>query len=92
MYDEIIFGLLVFTVLLAWYFAIRKSICHYKLLKYSGYGFLTKFFIMGMPFLFILPDNTINEDNRSLYKKGIRQLTLLIITLLLSYILLYSLL
>jgi len=92
MSDEIIFGLLVFTVLLTWYFAIRKSICHYKLLKNSNYGFLTKFFVLGIPFLFILPNNTITDDNKSIYKKGFRYLTLLIITFILCYFLLYALL
>ncbi len=92
MSDEIIFGLLAFTVFLAWYLAIRKSICHYKLLKNSDYGFLAKYFVLGIPFLIILPNDTITDDNKSIYNKGVRYLTLFIITFLLSYFLLYALL
>jgi hypothetical protein len=70
MTDEVFFGVLILFVILSWYFAIRKTVCHYQLIRNSKYGFLAKFFILGIPFIFILPKNTVNESNSDLYKKG----------------------
>jgi len=70
MIDEMFFGVLVVSVVLTWFFAIRKSVCHYKLLRNSNYGTLAKFFILGMPFIFILPTNTVNESNNAMFKEG----------------------
>ena len=80
MTDEVIFLILLVLLLLGWYFAVRKTIYHYKILKQSSYGLLTKFFVLGIPYLFIIPKNSLNNDNQHLYEKGMKQIVLLINT------------
>ncbi len=86
MIDEVFFGVLILLVILTWYFAIRKTVCHYKLLRNSNYGILAKFFILGIPFIFILPANTVNESNNDLYKKGKRYYILFLSAIAFAYL------
>ncbi len=86
MTDEAFIIILLVLIILIWYFAIRKTIYHYKILKESNYGLLTKFFVLGIPYLFIIPKNSLNKDNQHLYKKGMKQLVFLIITNIIFFI------
>ena len=86
MTDELIFIAIILLGVLTWYFAIRKTIYHYQLLKNSNYGLLVKFFVLGNPFFFILPSNTVNESNNDLYKKGMRYYILFFIAFVFSYL------
>ncbi|RUA24355.1 MAG: hypothetical protein DSY76_08030 [Bacteroidetes bacterium] len=86
MIDEVFLGFIVIFVILAWYFAIRKLVCHYKILKNSNYGILAKFFVLGIPFLFILPANTVNESNNDMFKKGKRYYILFLCAFAFTYL------
>ncbi|MCK5847400.1 MAG: hypothetical protein KAG84_08170 [Bacteroidales bacterium] len=86
MYDNFIVIILIIIFVLGWYFAISKAIIHFKVLKDSEYNFFAKFFIIGLPFLFIVPKNIVNESNYNLYKKGIKYNFLLIASIAFFYI------
>jgi hypothetical protein len=89
MTDEFILGTLVLLFVLGWFFAIRKTIYHYKLLRNSDYSLIVKFFALGIPYLLIAPDKKSN-DNDYLYKKGIRNIFWLVITNVLFLVVLFS--
>ena len=88
MTDEIIVITLIILLILGWYFAIRKTIYHYRLLKNNDYSWIAKFFILGIPFLFIIPEKSLNKQSNDLYKKGIKNILMLVATCVLFFIVL----
>lgn len=80
MTDEFIVVTLIVLFILAWFFAIRKTICHYKLIKESEISLLTKFFILGIPFFILIPNDVLINGNKHLYRKGLINLLFLVVT------------
>jgi len=88
MVDEFIVVALIILFVLAWFFAVSKTICHFKLIKNSEISLLSKLIILGIPFFFYVPDGLINDKNKHLYRKLINNVFLLILTIVVFFVLL----
>lgn len=91
MADEFMIVALIILFVLAWAFAISKTIYHFKLIKNSEISLLSKFIFLGIPFFFYVPDGLINDKNKHLYRKLIYNVFFLILTIVVFFILLSQL-